>query len=116
MQVAAGQNLDPLYVVNGRDASVQAYREVDQRLALILGLMRFREGVENSPQGLAGLGQRNFKPKIPGLQWTKGAIGNAEWRGVRVADLLKKEGVQVKKDQVVDFQKKFWDPMVELGL
>ena len=34
----------------------------------------------------------------------------------RMADLLKKEGVQVKKDQVVDFKKKFWDPMVELGL
>ncbi|HNR54443.1 MAG TPA: MGMT family protein [Flavobacteriales bacterium] len=30
--------------------------------------------------------------------------------------LLKKEGVKVKKDQVVDFQKKFWDPAVELGL
>ena len=28
----------------------------------------------------------------------------------RMADLLKKEGVQVKKDQVVDFKKKFWDP------
>ncbi|MBP6392147.1 MAG: MGMT family protein [Flavobacteriales bacterium] len=34
----------------------------------------------------------------------------------RMADLLKKEGVQVKKDQVVDFKKKFWDPMVGLGL
>jgi methylated-DNA-protein-cysteine methyltransferase-like protein len=30
-------------------------------------------------------------------------------------DLLKKEGVKVKKDQVVEFQKKFWDPVVELG-
>lgn len=34
----------------------------------------------------------------------------------RMADLLKKEGVRVRKDQVVDFEKKFWDPMVELGL
>ena len=31
-------------------------------------------------------------------------------------DLLKKEGVKVTKDQVVDFQKRFWDPMVELVL
>jgi hypothetical protein len=29
---------------------------------------------------------------------------------------LKKEGVKVKNDQVVAFQKKFWDPMVELGM
>lgn len=44
----------------------------------------------------AGNGRGNFKPKIPGLQWTKGAIGNAEWRGVRVADLLKKAGVKTE--------------------
>ena len=29
--------------------------------------------------------------------------------------MLKKEGVKVKEDQVVDFKKKFWDPAVELG-
>jgi methylated-DNA-protein-cysteine methyltransferase-like protein len=34
----------------------------------------------------------------------------------RMADLLKKEGVKVKQDQVVDFAKKFWDPAVELRL
>lgn len=29
--------------------------------------------------------------------------------------LLKKEGVKVKNDQVVEFQKLFWDPAKELG-
>ena len=29
--------------------------------------------------------------------------------------LLKKEGVKVKNDQVVDFKKIFWDPVEELG-
>jgi methylated-DNA-protein-cysteine methyltransferase related protein len=28
---------------------------------------------------------------------------------------LKKEGIQVKNDQVVDFKKVFWDPITELG-
>jgi methylated-DNA-protein-cysteine methyltransferase-like protein len=28
--------------------------------------------------------------------------------------LLEREGIKVKKDQVVDFDKKFWDPGVEL--
>ncbi len=28
---------------------------------------------------------------------------------------LKKEGVKVKDDKVVDFEKKFWDPVQELG-
>jgi len=28
--------------------------------------------------------------------------------------LLKKEGIQVVDDQIVDFEKFFWDPMIEL--
>lgn len=34
----------------------------------------------------------------------------------RMEELLKKEGVRVKKDQVVDFKKRFWDPALELEL
>jgi methylated-DNA-protein-cysteine methyltransferase-like protein len=30
--------------------------------------------------------------------------------------LLKKEGVKVKNDVIIDFEKKFWDPIKELGL
>lgn len=33
----------------------------------------------------------------------------------QMEELLAKEGVKVKKDQVVDFAGKFWDPSVELG-
>lgn len=28
---------------------------------------------------------------------------------------LKKEGIKVKNDQIVDFEKHFWDPIVEIG-
>jgi methylated-DNA-protein-cysteine methyltransferase-like protein len=31
-------------------------------------------------------------------------------------ELLKKEGIKIKNDQVVDFKKLFWDPVEELGL
>lgn len=34
----------------------------------------------------------------------------------RMQELLEKEGVKVKNDQVVDFAKRFWDPVTELGL
>ena len=34
----------------------------------------------------------------------------------RMQELLEKEGVKVKDDQVVDFKKLFWDPMTELAL
>jgi methylated-DNA-protein-cysteine methyltransferase-like protein len=29
--------------------------------------------------------------------------------------LLRKEGIKVKNDQVIDFDKLFWDPVKELG-
>ena len=41
----------------------------------------------------AGNGRAYFKPLIPGLPWEKGAVGHAEWTGVRLADLLKKAGL-----------------------
>jgi methylated-DNA-protein-cysteine methyltransferase-like protein len=34
----------------------------------------------------------------------------------RMQELLEKEGVKVKDDEVVDFRKRFWDPVQELGL
>jgi len=34
----------------------------------------------------------------------------------RMEELLRKDGVQVKDDQVVDFQRRFWDPAVELEI
>ncbi len=34
----------------------------------------------------------------------------------RMQELLEKEGIQVKKDQVVKFMDIFWDPAIELAL
>jgi methylated-DNA-protein-cysteine methyltransferase-like protein len=34
----------------------------------------------------------------------------------KMQELLEKEGIKVIDDQVQDFQKKFWDPVKELGL
>lgn len=31
-------------------------------------------------------------------------------------NLLKKEGIKVKNDTIVDFEKKFWNPAIELAL
>ncbi|MFN7921287.1 MAG: sulfite oxidase [Bryobacteraceae bacterium] len=40
----------------------------------------------------AGNGRGYYRPRMPGLQWTKGAIGNAEWRGPRLKDILARAG------------------------
>src|SRR5512143_3975228 len=40
-----------------------------------------------------GNGRGFYTPKVPGIQWGRGAIGNAEWTGPRVAEILKAAGV-----------------------
>ncbi len=59
------------------------------------------------------------KPRVPAHRVVNriGLLSGKHHFGTPTAmeELLKKEGVQVKKDQVVDFAKKFWDPAVELG-
>ena len=38
----------------------------------------------------AGNGRGNWQPPVAGVQWRRGAVGNARWRGVPLADVLKK--------------------------
>lgn len=40
----------------------------------------------------AGDARGFFRPRVPGVQWGRGAIGNAEWRGPRLSDVLKLAG------------------------
>lgn len=42
----------------------------------------------------AGNGRAYFRPRLPGVQWEKGAVGQAEWSGVRLVDLLERAGYQ----------------------
>jgi DMSO/TMAO reductase YedYZ molybdopterin-dependent catalytic subunit len=39
-----------------------------------------------------GNGRGFYSPKVPGIQWGRGAVGNAEWNGPRIADVLKLAG------------------------
>jgi DMSO/TMAO reductase YedYZ molybdopterin-dependent catalytic subunit len=42
-----------------------------------------------------------FSPRVPGVQWSHGAIGNALWSGVRLRDVLHKAGVAADALEVV---------------
>ena len=42
----------------------------------------------------AGNGRSFYEPGVPGMQWRYGAVGNARWTGVRLADVLKRAGVK----------------------
>jgi DMSO/TMAO reductase YedYZ molybdopterin-dependent catalytic subunit/mono/diheme cytochrome c family protein len=49
----------------------------------------------------AGNGRGFYEPTVPGLQWTNGSVGNGRWRGVRLADVLKRAGVQQNAVEVL---------------
>ncbi|MBP6602684.1 MAG: sulfite oxidase [Verrucomicrobiales bacterium] len=42
----------------------------------------------------AGNGRAFLSPQVKGAQWEDGAVGNAEWTGVKLADLLVRAGVK----------------------
>ncbi|WP_435008525.1 sulfite oxidase [Tundrisphaera lichenicola] len=42
----------------------------------------------------SGNGRGNYTPTVPGVGWGRGAVGNAEWSGVRLVDVLEKAGIK----------------------
>ena len=49
----------------------------------------------------AGNGRGFYEPSMPGLQWAQGAVGNGRWRGVRLADVLRRAGVRASAREVL---------------
>jgi len=65
--------------------------EVENPLTLTIPELKDKFEVVNLQLWLecGGNGRAYFQPGASGNQWTVGAIGNAEWTGVRLADVLK---------------------------
>jgi methylated-DNA-protein-cysteine methyltransferase-like protein len=65
-------------------------------------------------------GSHRMKPKVPAQRVVnrKGLLSGRIHFDYpeQMQELLEKEGVKVIDNQVVDFDKKFWDPVKELGL
>jgi len=49
----------------------------------------------------AGNGRSLYEPPVAGAQWTYGSVGNARWRGIRLADLLKQAGIKPSAVEVL---------------
>jgi sulfite oxidase len=56
-------------------------------------LRHFKEVTITAVLQCAGNGRSLHAPRIPGVQWIHGAMGQATWTGVRLADVLKEAGV-----------------------
>ncbi len=69
--------------------------------------------------GWAMNGAGKIKPKVPAHRVVNrnGMLSGKHHFAspTQMEELLKKEGISVKNDKVVDFDKRFWDPAKELG-
>jgi len=70
--------------------------------------------------GWAMNGSFHVKPKVPAHRVVNrnGMLSGKAHFGTPtlMEELLAKEKIKVKDDVIVDFEKKFWDPAVEIGL
>jgi|SRR5579864_3673251 len=48
----------------------------------------------------SGNGRGFFEPIVPGVRWERGAVGNADWTGVRLSDLLERAGLRGRSGHV----------------
>jgi len=89
--------IDRFYLRNHFDVAkvdAQAWRLqikglVENPLSLSLAdLERMPQVTVEAVMQCAGNGRALFQPRVPGVQWRWGAMGNAEWTGVRLRDLL----------------------------
>jgi sulfite oxidase len=71
------------------DGEVQ--RPLTLRLSDLLGMDK--HSVANTLE-CAGNGRAFHNPKVPGIQWQRGAVGNAAFRGPRLRDILERAGVK----------------------
>ncbi|MCX5723978.1 MAG: sulfite oxidase [Nitrospirae bacterium] len=68
---------------------------VDRPLTLTLDdLKQFETVTITAVVQCSGNGRALYRPKTPGVQWERGAVGNARWTGVRLLDVLRRAGLQ----------------------
>jgi methylated-DNA-protein-cysteine methyltransferase-like protein len=97
-------------------------RQVPKGRVTSYGAIAAALGAKSSARmvGWAMNGSHRMKPKVP-AQRVVNRQGLLSGRihfdyPEQMQELLEKEGLKIEDNQVVDFNKKFWDPVKELGL
>ena len=97
-------------------------RQVPKGRVTSYGAIAAALGAKSSARmvGWAMNGSHRMKPKVP-AQRVVNRQGLLSGRihfdyPEQMQELLEKEGLKIEDNQVVDFEKKFWDPVTELGL
>ena len=113
----AKQNKESIY-----DVIYDVVRAVPKGRVTSYGAVAAAIGVKSGAR-LVGYAMNNcagVKPKVPAHRVVNrnGALtGKHHFDSpTKMEELLKKEGIKVKDDHVVDFKDIFWDPLIELAL
>ena len=88
-------HLQNLPVIDEKTYKLKITGHVDKTLELSLGDLRKMPVTSViAVNQCSGNSRGLFEPKIPGAQWNNGAMGNAKWTGVKLADVLKQAGIK----------------------
>lgn len=67
-------------------------------------LARFESVTLTAVLQCSGNGRAHYRPRVPGVQWERGAVGNVRWTGVRLADVLRRAGVDLERAKHVQLE------------
>ena len=63
-------------------------------------LKKFEAVTITSVLQCSGNGRAFHRPKVPGVQWERGAVGNVRWKGARLRDVLQTAGIKAEARHV----------------
>lgn len=85
----------PLPGVNLAEWRLTVTGEVERPLELkFADLEKLEPASVTNTMECAGNGRSFYHPRVPGIQWTRGGVGNAVFSGPRLADVLRRAGVK----------------------
>ena len=99
----------------------QVVRQIPKGRVTSYGAIAACLGIKSSARmvGWAMNGSGNIRPRVPAHRVVNrnGMLsGKHHFKPPSLMEnLLKKEGIKVKEDKIVDYQKLFWDPAIEVG-
>ena len=86
----------PRPVVKAESFRLALDGRVERRIGLTLSdIQKLPQHTVAATLECTGDGRGFFRPRVPGVQWMRGAIGNAEWTGPRFSDVLKLAGADL---------------------
>jgi len=92
----------PIPKINERDWRLKIEGKVARPFAVTMDdLRQMPAHTITATLECAGNSRVFLVPKVKGVQWELGAIGNAEWTGVRLRDLLQRAGMADEAREIV---------------